>query len=113
MYTAESEGGRMGLSWYEWVIVVTHFSVSICLLAYGLNWYFMLALMALNMRRMRDRQRRICEAGMPEDSESWPTVLVQLPIYNEKWVVRRIIQAVCSMEYPRDRFEVQVLDDAA
>jgi cellulose synthase/poly-beta-1,6-N-acetylglucosamine synthase-like glycosyltransferase len=41
-----------------------------------------------------------------------PMVTLQLPIYNEMYVVDRVIQSVCRMDYPRDRFEVQVLDDS-
>ena len=41
-----------------------------------------------------------------------PRVTVQLPIYNEMYVVERLIDAVCMMDYPADKFEVQVLDDS-
>ena len=41
-----------------------------------------------------------------------PKVTVQLPIYNEAYVVDRLIEAVCNLEYPRDRLQVQVLDDS-
>jgi len=41
-----------------------------------------------------------------------PRVLVQLPMFNETHVAARIIEYACRMEYPRDRFEVQVLDDS-
>jgi len=39
-------------------------------------------------------------------------VTVQLPIYNEYYVVGRLLRAVCSLDYPRDRLEIQVLDDS-
>ena len=42
----------------------------------------------------------------------WPQVTVQLPIYNERFVVNRLIEAIVQMEYPRDRLEIQVLDDS-
>jgi len=42
----------------------------------------------------------------------WPRVTVQLPLYNEPRVVGRLIDAVVSLDYPRDRLEVQVLDDS-
>ncbi len=41
-----------------------------------------------------------------------PIVAVQLPIYNELYVVERLIEAVCNMEYPKDKLEIQVLDDS-
>jgi cellulose synthase/poly-beta-1,6-N-acetylglucosamine synthase-like glycosyltransferase len=42
----------------------------------------------------------------------WPVVTVQLPIYNEMYVVDRLIDAVVALDYPRERFEIQVLDDS-
>jgi cellulose synthase/poly-beta-1,6-N-acetylglucosamine synthase-like glycosyltransferase len=41
-----------------------------------------------------------------------PRVTVQLPMYNEQFVARRIIESACQIEYPRDRLEIQVLDDS-
>lgn len=41
-----------------------------------------------------------------------PKVLVQLPMFNETFVARRIIDYSCKMDYPRDKFEVQCLDDS-
>jgi cellulose synthase/poly-beta-1,6-N-acetylglucosamine synthase-like glycosyltransferase len=41
-----------------------------------------------------------------------PVVTVQLPLYNEYYVAERIIEAVCSLEYPKDKLEIQVLDDS-
>lgn len=42
----------------------------------------------------------------------WPGVTVQLPIYNEMYVVSRLIDAVASFDYPLDKLEIQVLDDS-
>jgi cellulose synthase/poly-beta-1,6-N-acetylglucosamine synthase-like glycosyltransferase len=41
-----------------------------------------------------------------------PMVTVQLPMFNEMFVVERLIKAVCEFDYPKDRFEIQVLDDS-
>jgi cellulose synthase/poly-beta-1,6-N-acetylglucosamine synthase-like glycosyltransferase len=41
-----------------------------------------------------------------------PVVTVQLPIYNERFVVERLIDCVCALDWPRDRLEIQVLDDS-
>jgi cellulose synthase/poly-beta-1,6-N-acetylglucosamine synthase-like glycosyltransferase len=42
----------------------------------------------------------------------YPTVTVQLPVYNERYVVGRLIEASCAMIYPKDKLEIQVLDDS-
>lgn len=41
-----------------------------------------------------------------------PVVTVQLPIYNEQYVIGRLIDAVCELDYPKDKMEIQVLDDS-
>jgi cellulose synthase/poly-beta-1,6-N-acetylglucosamine synthase-like glycosyltransferase len=48
----------------------------------------------------------------PKDPEKLPRVLVQIPIYNEHKVVRRILEAIEKLDYPRDLLTVQVLDDS-
>jgi cellulose synthase/poly-beta-1,6-N-acetylglucosamine synthase-like glycosyltransferase len=44
--------------------------------------------------------------------DHFPHVTIQLPIYNEIYVAKRLINAVCEMEYPREKLEIQVLDDS-
>lgn len=48
----------------------------------------------------------------PADPDTWPVVTVQLPLYNEMYVAQRLIEAVCRFDYPRERLEIQVLDDS-
>ncbi len=42
----------------------------------------------------------------------WPLLTVQLPLFNEKEVSRRLLQAVVHLDYPRSRLQIQVLDDS-
>jgi cellulose synthase/poly-beta-1,6-N-acetylglucosamine synthase-like glycosyltransferase len=44
--------------------------------------------------------------------QKWPRVTVQLPIYNERYVVERLIESVCRFDYPKQLLEVQILDDS-
>ena len=44
--------------------------------------------------------------------DSYPAVTVQLPIYNELYVVERLIEAVCNLEWPDENLEIQILDDS-
>ena len=41
-----------------------------------------------------------------------PTITIQLPLYNEKYVAKRLIDAVCAMDYPKDKMRIMVLDDS-
>jgi cellulose synthase/poly-beta-1,6-N-acetylglucosamine synthase-like glycosyltransferase len=58
---------------------------------------------------IRNRERRALPAPPPE---RLPRVTVQLPIYNEMYVVERLLDSVCGMRYPRELLEIQVLDDS-
>ena len=86
---------------------------SLLLLIYGLNSYLMVGLFLRSRRRCRAAAGRIraCFAARPE-GERWPVVTTQLPIYNEQNVAERLLRAVCAFDYPRDRHEIQVLDDS-
>lgn len=42
----------------------------------------------------------------------WPCVTVQLPIFNERYVVERLIEAIVALDYPKEKLEIQVLDDS-
>ena len=44
--------------------------------------------------------------------KEWPRVTVQLPIFNEKYTVARLLQAVTRLDYPADRIQIQILDDS-
>ena len=77
-------------------------STSLLLLGFGVNLLF------LTWRATRLRVASLAQA--PAGSE--PPVCVQIPVYDERYVAERVIDAVCAIEWPRDRFEVQVLDDS-
>lgn len=53
--------------------------------------------------------------GLPVSGNTlkeFPFVTVQLPVYNERYVIERLLDAVCSFDYPMQHFEIQVLDDS-
>ena len=52
------------------------------------------------------------DCAAQSDRSPLPFVTVQLPIYNEKYVVERLIDNIMQLDYPKDRFEVHVLDDS-
>ncbi|MGD9316074.1 MAG: glycosyltransferase, partial [Anaerolineae bacterium] len=70
---------------------------------YGAN---ALLLSVLYLRRRKDRPTQVPEP------ETWPVVTVQLPVYNELYVLKRLVDAVAQLDYPRERLHVQVLDDS-
>lgn len=80
---------------------------------YGFHLYLLMFLAQRRRRRVRlAQQAEIRQFHASATAESWPRVTTQLPIYNELAVARRVIEAAAHMDYPRDRHEVQVLDDS-
>lgn len=51
-------------------------------------------------------------AEPPAQPQDWPSVTVQLPIFNEMYVVDRLIEAVSKLNYPSDKLQIQILDDS-
>lgn len=76
---------------------------------YGLNMLLMTAL-SVGLRLADRRRPPAIPAAEPD--RAWPTVLVQLPLFNERYVAERLIDAVAALDYPRDRLTIQVLDDS-
>jgi cellulose synthase/poly-beta-1,6-N-acetylglucosamine synthase-like glycosyltransferase len=59
------------------------------------------------------KYRRNVPPEPPEPKSSdWPKVTIQLPIFNERYVIERLVDAVVAFDYPRDKLEIQVLDDS-
>jgi cellulose synthase/poly-beta-1,6-N-acetylglucosamine synthase-like glycosyltransferase len=87
----------------ETLTLVAYFFVLIILAVYGWHRYYLVYLYMKN----RDKGPR---AGAQLDPP--PVVTIQLPLFNEMYVADRLITAVCAIDYPRDRLEIQVLDDS-
>ena len=74
-----------------------------------------LSLLVLSRRRLPGRDARAADAGAPPEETggtSPPRVTVQLPVFNEKHVVERLIDAACRLSHPRTHLQIQVLDDS-
>jgi hypothetical protein len=84
------------------IAIATIGLTSIALFAFGANLLF------LTWRSTRLHPR----VHQPVLTGSEPRVCIQVPIYNERYVAERVLDAVCELDWPRDRFEVQVLDDS-
>ncbi|MGE0703980.1 MAG: cellulose synthase family protein [Vicinamibacterales bacterium] len=87
----------------ETLILTAYFVVLIILAVYGWHRYYLV----YAYMRNRGREPR---PGPPLSPA--PVVTIQLPLYNEMYVADRLIEAVARIEYPRDRLEIQVLDDS-
>src|SRR4026209_566965 len=58
---------------------------------------------------MKPAKKHQAESKIPKE---WPQVTVQLPVFNEKYTVERLLHAVTRLDYPTDLLQIQVLDDS-
>ena len=87
------------------LLAIAHQSAILLLTLYGL---YILVSIGLYLAS-RPRHDWPESAGVSGD---WPSVTVQLPIYNEPNVADRLVRAVAALDYPSDRLQIQVLDDS-
>ena len=73
---------------------------AIIITLYTCNFYYLAYLSG----RRKDPLQTV-EAGTP-------TITIQLPIYNEKYVAKRLVDAICEMDYPKEKMRIMVLDDS-
>lgn len=91
------------LSWYIWMVLVI----------YGLAMFFIFAYSLVQLQLLlnyRKAHKRSNISVNPTDHR--PNVLIQLPVFNERYVVERLIDAACKMNYPAGKLEIQLLDDS-
>ena len=89
---------------FDTLLLIPYFTVMIVLAFYGIHRYQLVYLYY--------KHRRNAAKEPPSLFAELPRVTVQLPIFNEQFVIDRLIDACCKMDYPRDRLEIQVLDDS-
>ncbi|MCI0484350.1 MAG: glycosyltransferase family 2 protein [candidate division NC10 bacterium] len=92
-------------------LLVLYFTALILLFLYGINCYVMIHLHRRRVKQMLQADEEVWRRWQ-QTAQDLPVVTVQLPIYNERYVVQRLIDAVARIEYPRERLEIQVLDDS-
>lgn len=89
---------------FDLALLVPYFIVLTLLAAYGIHRYTLVYLY------YKKRNNQTTEPA--NRFSELPRVTVQLPIFNEQFVVDRLLQAVCRLDYPREKLEIQVLDDS-
>jgi cellulose synthase/poly-beta-1,6-N-acetylglucosamine synthase-like glycosyltransferase len=95
--------GLYATNTFDIAIMIPYFLVMTILAVYGIHRY------ALVYNYYKNRKR---VAGPPPEISTWPRVTVQLPIYNEKYVIERLVEAIAAFDYPRELLDIQVLDDS-
>jgi cellulose synthase/poly-beta-1,6-N-acetylglucosamine synthase-like glycosyltransferase len=87
--------------------------MTIALLAAYFAAFTLLALFSLHRCWLLHLNRRAAPPPSPRSPpDAWPTVTIQLPIYNERFVAARLLRAIFALDYPHELLHIQVLDDS-
>jgi len=87
------------------IITLLYATTLVTLAVYAFNALIMSALFLRHRREVKNETP-------PPPPKEWPRVTVQLPIFNERHVIERLIDAVVSLDYPPDKLSIQILDDS-
>jgi cellulose synthase/poly-beta-1,6-N-acetylglucosamine synthase-like glycosyltransferase len=91
---------------FDLALLIPYFVVLIVLAAYGAHRYWLVYLY------YKHKRNKTTEPAAHFDFDDLPRITVQLPIFNEQYVVDRLLDAVCRLEYPKDKLDIQLLDDS-
>src|SRR5271165_1245220 len=89
---------------FDRALLIPYFIVLVLLAGYGMHRYILVYLY------YKHKKNRTTEPAAL--FEQLPRVTVQLPIFNEQYVVERLLECVCKLKYPGERLDIQVLDDS-
>jgi cellulose synthase/poly-beta-1,6-N-acetylglucosamine synthase-like glycosyltransferase len=92
------------LSWFDYSLLLPYFGVLIVLSVYGLHRYDVIRTY-FKYRKNATKEPTVRFAELPR-------VTIQLPIYNERYVIERLIDETTKIEYPKELLQIQVLDDS-
>ena len=90
---------------FDTALLIPYFIVLILLASYGAHRYVLVYLY------YKHKKNRTTEP--PGHFAELPRVTVQLPIFNEQFVVERLLEAICHLNYPLEKLDIQVLDDSS
>ena len=89
---------------FDIALLIPYFIVLILLASYGMHRYILVYLYYKN--------RRNHTSEPAAQFEDLPRITVQLPMFNEQFVAERLVDCICKLKYPRERLDIQVLDDS-
>ncbi|HTP31092.1 MAG TPA: cellulose synthase family protein [Candidatus Acidoferrales bacterium] len=92
------------LNWFDWAMLIPYFTVLFILSIYGIHRY--------DVIHTYFKHRKKAQGEPPRRFEKLPPVTIQLPLYNERYVVERLIDEVVKVQYPKELLQIQVLDDS-
>ncbi len=100
----DSFAGIYRLSPFDWALLIPYFGILVILSVYGVHRYE-------TVRRYVKYGRSLATEA-PEKFKRLPKITIQLPLYNERFVIERLLEEVSQIAYPRELLQIQVLDDS-
>ncbi len=95
------------------IILIFYCPAALWLFLYGMNNYYMIYLFLRKVKKETSGNQEFLKQFWSNHSNNMlPKVTTQLPVYNERHVVERLIKAVVNIDYPKELHEIQVLDDS-
>ena len=91
--------------WYEHLLIGMYLAVLLCLAMFGFHRSILVWLYLRHKKNVPQPKALYAD-------EDLPRVTVQLPLFNEMYVVERLMDSIHDLDYPHDKLEVQVLDDS-
>jgi len=88
---------------FDMAMMIPYFIVLLVLAMYGMHRYALLYNYFVYRKNI---------PALPPAVANWPKVTIQLPIFNERYVIERLVDAVAQFDYPRELLDIQVLDDS-
>ena len=110
--TITLKSGKKYVQEHYWSHLLAKIVLGIYTACLILIFYYSCIQMTLAIAYVRNRKKRKLEEIPQFDSKNAPKVTIQLPMYNEMYVAERIIETAAAFDYPRDKFQIQVLDDS-
>ena len=87
----------------------------------GVGFFYLLAVLGLALYGLNSLVNTVLylrlrthtkQKEQAQTLKEWPNVTIQLPIFNEKYTIERLLHAVTRLDYPAEHFQIQVLDDS-
>jgi cellulose synthase/poly-beta-1,6-N-acetylglucosamine synthase-like glycosyltransferase len=98
--------GLYEINAFDLALLIPYFIVLVILAVYGGHRYWMVYLY------YKHKKNKTIEPPSHFAIENLPRITVQLPIFNEQYVVDRLLDAVCRLDYPNEKLDIQLLDDS-
>ncbi len=102
-FTDRTFSGLYHVNAFDLAMMIPYFVVLFVLAVYGLHRYWLVYDYFVYAKNVPPE---------PPPVEKWPHVTIQLPIFNERYVIERLVDAISRFDYPRELLDIQVLDDS-